>query len=275
LLELVYKNEELESIVLLPVSQKLHETQKDPVLDPASLPASSGRKNAEPQVSSSRLKELKAEEKSKSDLKEIIFFSETYLGHPLSTTDIRRLAYLYDELHMSADLIDFLIQYCVGREKTGIHYIMTVGLSWHDEGIRTVKDAKERNKQSFKNYYTIFRFFGISNRSPVPGEISDMDRWIREYGFPMTIIEEAASRTIRQTGKPSFPYAERILSDWHKAGVKNLADVTALDEQHKASSEKQNRPAASGKHPAGKFGDFPQRNDDEHKRLVEAVIRNQ
>ena len=275
LLELKTRGDELESIVLLPLEKTLHETQRDPLLEEAA--AETAAAAGEPaQISSGRLKELRSQEDARSDVKNILFIAQQYLGHPLPATDIRRILYLYDELHMSVDLIDFLIEYCVGRGKTSMHYIMKVGLAWYDDGITTVKEAKARNNLSMKNYYTIFKFFGISNRSPVPGEIADMDRWMNEYKFPMTIIEEAASRTIRSTGKPSFPYAERILSDWYRAGVRRSNDIAALDEKHKADQKAVHASAGgSARKNAGKFSNFPQRDDEEHRRMVEAVIRQQ
>ena len=270
LLELQTRDGELESITLLPVSQKLNETQRDPEKEQNEAAMESTQ--APSQISSSRLKELR----SRDDVKEIIYIVQQYLGHPLSTTDMRRILYLFDELHLSGDLIDYLVEYCVSRGGSNMNYIMKVGLAWHDEGLLTVKDAKAKNNQSMKNYYTIFKFFGIAGRSPVPGEIENMDRWLHAYHFPMTIIEEAAARTIRSTGKPSFPYAERILSDWNKAGVRRISDIAALDDRHKAekkaSSSSTSRPQ---KKPAGKFGNFPQREDEEHRRLVQEVINKQ
>ena len=281
LLDLKYKAEELDEITLLPVSQKLHETQKDPVLEqPAAMEETAG---SSVQISSARMKELKAGDRTREEVRNILYVAHQYLGHPLSQTDMRRLLYLYDDLRMSAELIDYLVDYCVSRGSSSMHYIMKVGLAWHDEGITTVKDAKARNNLSMKNYYTIFRAFGITGRSPVPGEIADMDRWMKEYGFSVKIIEEAAARTIRSTGKPSFPYAERILSDWRTAGVRRPADIAALDERHKAvlkdQKTAQKAPSSvsgtAGKQSAGRFGNFPQRNDEEHRRLIQEVINQQ
>ena len=274
LLELEYKGDELESIVLLPVSQTLRETQKDPIAEKLAA-EEIFPEHADAQVSSSRMKELRTAEASREDIRTILFFAQQYLRHPLNSTDIRRLSYLYDELHMSVDLIDYLVEYCVSRDGRNMAYIMKVGLAWHDEGIRTVKEAKTRNQASMNNYYKIFKFFGISGRAPVPGEIEDMDRWMRTYNFPFSIIEEAASRTIRKTGKPSFPYAERILSDWHKAGVRNAGDIASLDEKHKAQQKPSVTAGTSAKKSANKFSNFPQRQDEEHKKLVEALIKQQ
>ena len=91
-----------------------YETQNDPVREEPSPPASAEKPLS--QISSSRLKELRASEQAKGDVKNIIFITQQYLGHPLNTTDIRRILYLYDELHLSVDLIDYLVEYCVSRE---------------------------------------------------------------------------------------------------------------------------------------------------------------
>ena len=63
LLDLKYKAEELDEITLLPVSQKLHETRKDPVLETPAAAVSEPA--AETQVSTARMKELKADEKTR------------------------------------------------------------------------------------------------------------------------------------------------------------------------------------------------------------------
>ena len=117
------------------------------------------------------------------------------------------------------DLLEYLIEYCVSKGSTSLHYIEKVGLEWHQDGIRTVKMAKSRTNTWNKNYYAILKAFGIRNRNPVPAETECMERWLKEYGFSMDIIIEACSRTVTQTGQPSFQYAEGILSSWKKQGV--------------------------------------------------------
>ena len=51
---------------------------------------------------------------------------------------------------------------------------------------------------------------GITNRNPVDTEISLINTWMKEYGFTLDLIQEACSRTVLQTGQPSFQYADRI-----------------------------------------------------------------
>ena len=59
----------------------------------------------------------------------------------------------YDELHMSVDLIDYLIEYCVGRDHRSIRYIETFAMAWKEEGITTVEMAKDSTSRYSKEYF--------------------------------------------------------------------------------------------------------------------------
>ncbi len=56
-----------------------------------------------------------------------------------------------------------------------------------------------------------------------------MEKWFKDYGFDRELVLEACSRTINAIHTPSFQYADSILTDWKKAGVKTLADVKGMD----------------------------------------------
>lgn len=56
-----------------------------------------------------------------------------------------------------------------------------------------------------------------------------MKKWLQEYKLPLDVVKLACERTVMQTGKASFAYADRILENWKKAGVSSVADVQAQD----------------------------------------------
>jgi len=219
-----------------------------------------------PELSSARMKEIKDSKESR----QILFITETYLGRPLTTTDMRRVLYLYDGLGFSFDLIDYLTQYCVNKGKKSLRYIEAVGLAWHREGIRTLEDAKASTEFSAsKLHYQIFKLFGIRSHDPILPEIQIMDRWTNDYGYTQELIGEAARRTLAKTHEPSLQYADGILTSWHKANVKNLDDVARLDAAHKAEAaaaraRETSSPAASSQKQGAvnRFNDFSQRNYD-------------
>ena len=64
--------------------------------------------------------------KSNSEVRQLLFIAEQYLGKNLSPTDMQTLLYLYDEVKLSSDLLEYLIEYCVSKGSTSMAYIKTV-----------------------------------------------------------------------------------------------------------------------------------------------------
>lgn len=171
--------------------------------------------------------------KAQKDLKSLVFIAEQYLGKTLSHTDIETITYFYDTLHMSADLIEYLLESCVENGHKSMHYIQKVALAWTEEGIETVSQAKERSLLYHKNCYTVLNAFGIKGRGPAASELDYIRKWTEEFGFSLDIVQEACRRTISATHQPTFEYADTILSSWKKEDVKHLKDIIRLDEEHK------------------------------------------
>lgn len=216
-------------------------------------------------MSADRLKELREQE----DVRQILFLAESYLGTTLSRTVTDELLYIYEELHFSVDLFDYLIEYCVSKGSKDIHYIKKVAFSWHEAGIDTVTRAKQETTTYHRNYFSILKAFGISNRNPIQSEIHMIDHWMKDYGFTMDILTEACSRTVASTGKANFRYADRILSGWKDKGVRHLTDIQALDTLHRQlqsdRQEQKQRQEQKGVRPSGsgnRFNNFQQRNYD-------------
>ena len=176
-----------------------------------------------------RIQELKENE----EVGSLLYVAEQYMGRPLNSSETRKILFFYDELNMSADLIDYLIEYCVSHGHGSIHYMDSVAQSWVKEGINTVELARQSTSRYRKEYFTILRAMGISGRNPVSAETRMIDKWMESYGLGMEVILEACRRTVLQTGQGSFPYTDRILSDWHSQQVHNLSDIVALDQEHK------------------------------------------
>ncbi len=217
-----------------------------------------------------RIKELKENE----DVAQLIYICEQYLGKNLTPTDTRKILFFYDELKMSVDLIDFLIQYCVGRGHKSMRYIETVAMAWSKEGITTVEMAKDSTSRYGRDYFTILKAMGITNRNPVDSEIVMMDTWLKDYGFSMDMIQEACSRTIMQTGQPSFQYAHKILTGWFKKGALTPEAVHALDVQHQKRSQDNSRGRSQTPKSSNRFNNFQQRNYD-FKELEKQLLERQ
>lgn len=167
--------------------------------------------------------------RAQKELKSLLFVAEQYLGKTLTKTDVDAITYFYNELGMSASLIEYLIESCVENNHKSIRYIQKVAISWVESGITTVDEAKAQSISYNKNCYTILSAFGIRNRSVADFELAYIRKWTEEFGFDLDIIVEAINRTIAATHQPSFEYADSILQKWKDKQVRTLQDVATLD----------------------------------------------
>lgn len=171
--------------------------------------------------------------KENAETGQILFIAEAYLKKQLSLKDIETLYFINDELKFSCELIDYLLQYCIEKGKSSFSYIKAVAISWADADIKTPKQAKAFIGNSYdKTVYTILKALGRT-QAPTKREADLVTKWYKEYGFDLEVITEACGRTVLATDSHRLEYCDKILSSWKKNGVRNLADVSALDNSYR------------------------------------------
>ncbi len=226
-----------------------------------SAPIISIRDYSKPQYTGDDLVNFKEQPNSS----QIIFVAEQYLRRPLSQSDITTLMFILDQLHFSDDLVDYLLQYCVDKGKTHHKYIETVALNWAQSGITTPTQAAAYVSR-YNLAYDIMRALGKNNTDPSTVELQYIDKWANTFGYDMSVIGEACARTVLNTEKARFKYADSILTKWYKLGIRNKADIDRLDPQitRQASEES----SGTGKN---KFNQFNQNSydfDELEKKLI-------
>lgn len=223
-----------------------------------------------PRFTRDRLEALKQDE----DFSQLLFLTETYLGKTLNATEINSLCYYYDTLKFPAELIEYLVESCVSKGHKSFHYIEVVAQRWHSAGIRTVQEAKQQSSQYTKQYYSVLRAFGITDRSPIEQEIHMIDHWMNDFGFSTELICEACSQTVQAIGKASFSYADSILSNWQKQKVHSRKDLEAVDARRAGA-----RPPKAGNNgkkaqTSNRFNNFSQREYD-YRELEQQLLKKQ
>ena len=166
--------------------------------------------------------------KETEETSELLFVVEKYLGKTLSPSDIKSILFFIDVLGFSADLIDYLFQYCIERGKKNFAYIEKVAISWAEEGITTPKQAARAARKYDKIVYDVMKALGKQS-NPTKAEADFIMRWVREFGFSADIIYEACERTVLAVDTHRFDYCNKILSNWKDANVHNKADILKLD----------------------------------------------
>ncbi len=241
----------------------------EPVPEPAIQEPSNVSVAEKKPYSQDRLKEFKSREA----VQQLIFMTEHYMGKTLSASDLNVLLYMYDHLEFPLDLIEYLIEYCVNNNHKSMRYIEKTALGWAEEGIRTVKEAKDNNNRYKKEYFAVLKAFGISGRNPVESDIDYIKRWENEYGFDIDIILEACDRTMKTIAKPSFPYADSILKNWKSRNIHHKSELEELDRtfQKERTNTHINKAPAAPK--PNRFKNFKE-HDCDFDELAMRLIRN-
>lgn len=211
------------------------------------------------------------------EVKWLLNIIEIYLDRLIKPMDLQLILYLYESLGFSAELIMYLYEYCVSKNKKNPSYIEAVALSWAEEGIDTVEKAEAATALYNTNYNAVNKAFGL-NRAPGQVEKQYINKWLNKYNFSIDIIVEACNRTILQTQKPDFKYADKILENWNKKGVKEFSQIALLDEEHmKVAAAKTNITKSTQTvkpQNNNRFNAFPQRTytDEDYSSMEQRLL---
>jgi len=205
--------------------------------------------------------------RSDADRRELLMIAETYLGRTLNPSEVYKLYDWTDKYGLPAEVIDYLIEYCVTHGHTAFSYMDKVAISWAGDGIDTLAKAKDHTQDfdSSKTYDTVRRAFGISGRSLVESEKNFIRFWSIDLKMSDDLISLACERTVLNTNQASFKYADRILHSWYENNVSSADDVNALDEKYRTSREPASKaaPGSSNTKPgSSRFSAFENRGYD-------------
>ena len=199
----------------------------------APMPAPVAVVPTKPAYSAADLKQFK----ERAGVSEFLFVAASYIGRPLTPSELSTLLFIIDELKFSRDLADYLIQHCVGLGKKDFRYIEKVALAWAEAGVKTPEEATNMGGKHDKDVYAIMNRLG-RNTTPTDVELAYINRWSKEYGFSTDIIFEACDRTVLKTESNRFEYADAILTKWKNVQITNFEDIKHLDDTHKAGKPK-------------------------------------
>ena len=80
---------------------------------------------------------------SEEEFEGVLYVAKHLLPGGVTRSHIQKFEYMMGNLKMDAELVEFLLDYCASIEKTAPRYMESVALNWHEQGIKTVKEARE------------------------------------------------------------------------------------------------------------------------------------
>lgn len=213
-----------------------------------------------------------AKTSEKDEFKWIAGIVEKYMEHPLQMNDVEVLAYMYETLQFSPDLIFYLYEYCISRGKKNSQYIQAVALNWAKDGVNTVEKASSHLSRFDSDYMEVMRALGLK-QPPAPAQKQYIDIWL-SYGFSTDIIKEACNRTMIAINEPSFKYTNGILEKWHELGVKSLEDIKKADAGRAAKLSDKPLPKKQSRKKTGAFASYEQRtySSEEYSSLERQLL---
>jgi len=210
------------------------------------------------------------------EFSQLLYIIQKYLGKTLTSNEVKTIISFNDWLGLPFEVIELLIEYCADNDHRNMRYIEKVAIDWADSGINTIEKAKVRTETYNRSYFVILKSYGITDRTPTPKQIRLMDKWLNDYQFDMSVIVEACERTIAQINKAEMRYTDSILDAWYKNGVKNLADIKALDQNRPKANYNQSGQTVKSTSSGNKFNSYSQRQydyDELEKKALELRLK--
>ena len=170
-------------------------------------------------------------------LKSMVDECQQLIGHIFNPRETETLVGICDWLGVESDFVITLTAYYT-RKKPGcnVRYIQKAALDLVNNGVDTIDLLDEYLKQMelYDGLAGKLRgWLGIGTREFTPKENDTIKRWINGLGYGEDLVKYAYDITVNNNLKFSFSYANKILENWYKDGVRSLADAEAREEAFK------------------------------------------
>lgn len=178
-------------------------------------------------------------EKNK-ETKNLIDACQQTLGKILKIHEIEVILKLYDFLNLDSDYILLLCAHCAAEGKTTLRYIEKTAVSLFDSGITEYAALEEyfKHADAARGMEGKIRsLFGMGERAFTKKERSFLIKWA-SWDYTYDIIEKAYEAMVDSIHNISFDYLNRILENWHNAGLASEAEIDRAIAEFKASKSK-------------------------------------
>lgn len=172
----------------------------------------------------------------------LFYEAQLKLGRTIGTGDQSSLLLLMDYYGLPLEIILTICEYAKTHGKSNnINYIYTIGVDWSKREIDTIERADEELKQieratsAWKEFCALT---GVKHELPTVSQTDHLRIWLNEWHFPMNVIVLAYEENVKNTGKMSFPYINKVLANWHKKGIQTPEDVAKEQTEFREKKEK-------------------------------------
>ncbi|MBQ8194654.1 MAG: DnaD domain protein [Oscillospiraceae bacterium] len=172
--------------------------------------------------------------------------AQALYGRLLKQPESRTILMLVDHYGLPAEVAAMLLKYCFKIGKTSMGYIQTVAQTWSDDGIRTAAEADAllaKLEHRFAAEEKLRNAMHLTTKFS-PKQQSFIKVWTEDWEFSVDMIMHAYDITLDNTGGMNFSYTNKVLENWHSAGIRTKE---AAEEEAKAHKNGRKKPEADSK----------------------------
>lgn len=155
----------------------------------------------------------------------------------LSTSSLKKLLGLYDELGLPADVIFLLVEHCIAQHAAQygegrlppMSRIEREGYAWARRGLFSTERANaylmalHERQQKYPAYMAALQ---LGERRASPSEEKYLAAWV-EMGFPAETVALAYDKTVLRCHEFKWSYCNGILKRWHEKGLHSPDEAMA------------------------------------------------
>ena len=183
------------------------------------------------------------------ELAQLVDDAQQAFGKIFNMSEIAIIAGLVDYLGLTGEYVLLLLTHCRNMEKKSLRYVEKMAITLHDQGLHGAREL-ERHLQNVEMMASatgrVRTIFGVTERALTAKEKAMIERWVCEMKYDGEMLTRAYEMTVDAIGKASMPYANKILENWFKQGLKTLDEAKAAEFEFKKTKKAENeKPAQS------------------------------
>ncbi len=185
--------------------------------------------------------------KGEPKLGEYIDECQRVLGRMFTPLEINKMLSLREYYGLDCEFVLLLCSYCREIGKTSVPYVEKTAKGLIDEGVGTVA-ALESKLEFLKRFHSVEmlvrKLCGLKSRALTAKEKRFVDHWT-ELSISKEVIEIAYEVAINNTGSPSMPYMNKVLTNWVDSGYRTGEEVFAGIEAYRKKKEAKEKEGSS------------------------------
>lgn len=154
--------------------------------------------------------------------------AQNILGKTVGYDGQSTLIMMHDSYGLPVEVILMAIEFNKARGKTGFSSISKTGKEWSELEIDSIEGAIEYIEEHNiidETWHKLRNMTEITNKNPTQKQKRFLNAWTKEYGYNADMIFFAYEESVDNTGKASFEYMDKVLSNWYKNSVKTPQDI--------------------------------------------------